>query len=83
MPGGSRWIVLMIAEAFVLNGAKVYISSRKAEVCQLTAEKLDQLGSCTAIPADLSTQQGRASVVDFLSAHEERLHILVNNAGAA
>ncbi|MBV7332750.1 SDR family oxidoreductase [Chloroflexi bacterium TSY] len=81
--GGSRGIGLMIAEAFVSNGAKVYISSRKAEVCQQTAEKLNRFGSCTAIPADLSTEQGRTVVVDFLSAHEDQLHILVNNAGAA
>ena len=32
--GGSRGIGLMMASTFVKNGAKVYISSRNAEVCQ-------------------------------------------------
>ena len=31
--GGSRGIGLMIARGFVEAGAKVYVSSRKADVC--------------------------------------------------
>ena len=38
--GGSRGIGEMIAAGFVANGAKVYISSRKAEACDATAERL-------------------------------------------
>ncbi|HXB38542.1 MAG TPA: SDR family NAD(P)-dependent oxidoreductase, partial [Acidimicrobiales bacterium] len=36
--GGSRGIGKMIAEGFVDAGATVYISSRKADVCQEVAE---------------------------------------------
>ena len=38
--GGSRGIGEMIAAGFLANGAKVYISSRKAEVCNATAARL-------------------------------------------
>jgi NAD(P)-dependent dehydrogenase (short-subunit alcohol dehydrogenase family) len=34
--GGSRGIGRMIAEGFVRNGARVYISARKAEACDAT-----------------------------------------------
>ena len=54
--GGSSGIGLMIARGFVSAGAKVYISSRKADVCEQVAEELSQEGSCIAIPADLSTE---------------------------
>ena len=35
--GGSRGIGEMIAAGYLANGAKVYISSRKAETCDATA----------------------------------------------
>src|SRR3989442_9353162 len=81
--GGSRGIGLMIARGFVEGGARVYISSRKKEVCDLVAEKLSAIGQCVSIPADVSTTEGRESLVREVSAREETLHILVNNAGAA
>ncbi len=81
--GGSRGIGKMIAQGFVENGARVYITSRKADQCSATAEELAVLGHCVAIPADLSTNEGRASFVsEFLDA-EDHLDVLVNNAGAA
>ncbi len=52
--GGSRGIGLMIARGFVEAGATVYISSRKAEVCDAVAAELSELGPCVSIPADLS-----------------------------
>lgn len=81
--GGSRGIGLMIAATFVENGAKVYISSRKAAVCAEVAAELSKKGECTAIPADLSTGEGRKTLVDTLKEKESRLDILINNAGAA
>ena len=38
--GGSRGIGEMIARGFVENGARVYITARKAEECLATAERL-------------------------------------------
>ena len=81
--GGSRGIGLMIARAFVEAGAVVYISSRKAEVCDEVARRLSELGTCVAIPADLATAEGRADLVQRFSAQQNHLDILVNNAGAA
>ncbi len=81
--GGSRGIGYMIAEGFVRSGAKVYISARKREACDLSAAELSKLGTCISIPADLTTNEGRARLVDEIKKHESKLDILVNNAGAA
>ena len=81
--GGSRGIGLMIARGYVEAGATVYISSRSAEVCNAVADELSMIGSCTSLPHDLSTLDGVTALVQDFSDREERLHILVNNAGAA
>jgi len=80
--GGSRGIGLMIARGFVEAGAKVYVSSRKAEVCDRVAAELARTGTCTSLPADVSTEAGARGLVDALAAREQALDILVNNAGA-
>lgn len=81
--GGSRGIGEMIAEGFVSNGVKTYITARKAEVCDATAERLSEFGECISIPADMSTEEGLASFVSQFAEREDKLDILVNNAGAA
>jgi NAD(P)-dependent dehydrogenase (short-subunit alcohol dehydrogenase family) len=81
--GGSRGIGLMIARGYVAAGAKVYISSRKKEVCDAVAAQLSEYGECVSLPADLSTNEGCKQLADELAARESMLHILVNNAGAA
>lgn len=82
--GGSRGIGEMIAAGFLQHGAKVYVSSRKADVCDETANRLqDQFGGeCIAIPADVSKLSGIQSLVDQLREHEDKLDILINNAGS-
>lgn len=80
--GGSRGIGLMIASTFVKNGAKVFISSRNAAVCSAVEAELSKMGDCTAIPADLSTGEGRAKLVETLKGKLEKLDVLINNAGA-
>ncbi len=81
--GGSRGIGRMIAEAYVENGVKTYITARKEGACKQTAEELSARGTCIAFPADLSTSEGRASFVNRIKAELDDLDILVNNAGAA
>ena len=71
----------MIAEAYVANGVRTYISSRKAEVCDATAARLSSMGECISLPADLSTMQGIDDLVGEISSREDKLDILVNNAG--
>ncbi len=80
--GGSRGIGLMIARGYVESGAKVYISSRKAEVCEQVAEELSAIGTCIALPADLATEDECRRLADELAGREPALDILVNNAGA-
>ena len=81
--GGSRGIGLMIARGLVEAGVRVYITARKAEACDAAATELSQLGECFSIPADLATRAGAESLHAALAGREERLHILVNNAGAS
>jgi NAD(P)-dependent dehydrogenase (short-subunit alcohol dehydrogenase family) len=79
--GGGQGIGLMIAQGFVEAGAKTYISSRKAETIDGIAKELSKSGTCIAIPAYLSTEAGCQGLADEIAKREERLHILVNNAG--
>jgi len=80
--GGSSGIGRMIAQGFVENGARVYISSRKADVCDEVAAELSKVGTCIALPADLSTEAEANRLAEELGSREPRLHVLVNNAGA-
>lgn len=81
--GGSRGIGRMIAASFLAQGARVYISARKAQACDQTASELSSLGPCVSLPADVSTVEGAHALVAAYSKHESVLDILVNNAGAA
>jgi NAD(P)-dependent dehydrogenase (short-subunit alcohol dehydrogenase family) len=80
--GGSRGIGLMIARGYVEAGAQVYISSRKADVCDEVAAELSKIGTCTSIPADLSRDGECERLAAAVAQREPRLDILVNNAGA-
>jgi NAD(P)-dependent dehydrogenase (short-subunit alcohol dehydrogenase family) len=80
--GGSRGIGLMIARGLVENGARVYISSRKADVCDRVAAELRAHGDCQSLPFDLGSMAGIQGLADELGWRERKLHVLVNNAGA-
>ena len=83
--GGSRGIGEMIAGGFLANGAKVYISSRKADVCNETAKRLSDTfgGECISLPANLADLAGIESLVKALTEREKHLDILINNAGVS
>lgn len=83
--GGSRGIGEMIAAGYLANGAKVYISSRKAEACDATAERLmaEYGGECISIPADLSGLEGAQMLAEEIGKRDDHLDILVNNAGVS
>ncbi|OOG50552.1 SDR family oxidoreductase [Polaromonas sp. C04] len=81
--GGSRGIGRMIAAGFLAQGARVYISARKAAACDETARELSSIGPCVSLPADVSTVAGAQALAAAFAAREEKLDILVNNAGAA
>jgi NAD(P)-dependent dehydrogenase (short-subunit alcohol dehydrogenase family) len=80
--GGSRGIGLMIARGLVQGGARVIISSRKVEDLEATASELSKLGDCEAVPGDVSTPDGAASLAGATRERFPALDILVNNAGA-
>lgn len=83
--GGSRGIGEMIAAGFLANGARVYISSRKADVCDATADRLAAAfgGTCTSLPSDLARIEGVKGLADRIAEREPHLDVLVNNAGAS
>ena len=83
--GGSRGIGEMIAAGFLANGAKVYISSRKAEVCDATAKRLadEYGGECISLPANLAELEGIDGIVAELGSRETGVDILINNAGVS
>ena len=70
--GGSRGIGLMIAEGFVANGAKVYITSRDEKACKKAEESLNKLnkGKCISIPADISKESEVIRFVEELKKRE-------------
>src|SRR6478752_5523742 len=80
--GGSRGLGEMMAAGFLANGAKVYISSRKAAVCDATAARLSEEygGECISIPSDLSELAGIDALADQIKQRESRLDVLINNA---
>jgi 2-deoxy-D-gluconate 3-dehydrogenase len=80
--GGSTGIGAMIARGFVENGVKTYITARKQAQLDETAAALNEIGECIAIQSDLSTMDGLNGFADTVLSNEDRLDILINNAGA-
>jgi NAD(P)-dependent dehydrogenase (short-subunit alcohol dehydrogenase family) len=82
--GGSRGIGYMIAAEFLKGGARrVYICARKAEACDAAASELSQYGDCVSVPCDVGKPDGVEKLARAVEQREERLEILVNNAGTA
>ncbi len=79
--GGSRNLGRTIAEAYIAQGARVYISSRKAADCDATARELGP--NCFALPQDVASVSGVKALAQAFGEKEQKLDILVNNAGAA
>lgn len=80
--GGSSGIGAMMARGLLENGAKVYITARKEERLHAMAQELSQYGECVPIAADMSNVEDIEAFVAAVSAKEDRLDILINNAGA-
>jgi NAD(P)-dependent dehydrogenase (short-subunit alcohol dehydrogenase family) len=80
--GGTRGIGLMMARGLLQAGARVCISSRKAEAGDAAVAELREFGEVVSVPADLSREEECLRLAAEVGRSEERLHILVNNAGA-
>lgn len=79
--GGSSGIGAMMARGLLENGAKVYITARRAEPLNAMAEELSEFGECIAIPSDMSSLEGIQSLVAKIGEYEQQIDILINNAG--
>ncbi len=80
--GGTRGIGMMMARGLLQAGARVVVSSRKADACENAKEQLSHFGDVEAIPADLSRHDECLRLAELVTADDSVLHILVNNAGA-
>lgn len=79
--GSSRGIGRAIAESLASNGAKVVISSRKAEACEAVASGIRaQGGEATVIPCNISRKAEVEGLVAATLKQWGRIDILVCNA---
>ncbi|KAI1748965.1 hypothetical protein F4782DRAFT_542504 [Xylaria castorea] len=80
---GGSGIGLMITQALVANGAKVYITGRTEEKLERVVEKYsDGKDTIVLIPSDITSKEGIKKLVSEIESQESNgLHILVNNAG--
>lgn len=83
--GGSRGIGEMLAAGYLASGARVIISSRKADACEETVERLksEYGGEIYAIPSDVGQMVGIQHLADEIAKREEKVDVLINNAGVA
>ena len=80
--GGTRGIGLMIARGLLQAGASVYLSSRKPEAGEAAVAELSAHGRVVSVPADLAREEECVRLAAEVGRAEERVHVLVNNAGA-
>jgi NAD(P)-dependent dehydrogenase (short-subunit alcohol dehydrogenase family) len=83
--GSSRGIGRAIAEALADHGAKVVISSRKAEACQEVADAINAEhgeGRAIVVPASISSKQALQELVDETRRQLGRIDVLVCNAAS-
>lgn len=80
--GGARGIGRMIAEGFLRQGARVYVTTRRTDAARTAQAELSVLGPCVALAGNIADHAGVAELSAAYRACESRLDILVNNAGA-
>ncbi|KAI4132861.1 MAG: hypothetical protein LQ347_002424 [Umbilicaria vellea] len=83
--GGGTGIGLMITQALVSNGAKVYITGRREEALNSVVDQYNTgPGKIVALPGDISKKDDVKRVADEVASQEANgIHLLVNNAGIA
>lgn len=79
--GASRGIGEAIATAFARRGAKVVVSSRKAEACREVAQRLtDAGGEARAVACHIGDMEALGNLFATVEQEYGRLDVLVNNA---
>ena len=81
--GGTSGIGQMIARGLLQRGVRTYVTGRDAARVAAMADQLsgETGGACIGLPADFADEAGPAALAEQIAAQEDRLHILVNNAG--
>jgi NAD(P)-dependent dehydrogenase (short-subunit alcohol dehydrogenase family) len=82
--GSSRGIGRAIAEALAEHGARVVISSRKAEACQEVADAINAQhpNAAIVVPASISSKEALQALVDETRRQLGRIDVLVCNAAS-
>jgi NAD(P)-dependent dehydrogenase (short-subunit alcohol dehydrogenase family) len=83
--GSSRGIGKAIVEQFAEHGAKVVVSSRKAQACEEVAAAINVkhgAGAALAIPANISSKEDLQKLVDETVRVNGQIDILVCNAAS-
>ena len=79
--GASRGIGQAIAEAMATQGAKVAVSSRKIDACELVVARIKQSGGAAiAVECNVSNRTALQSLVDQVISHWGQIDIVVCNA---
>ena len=84
--GGSRGIGEMIACGLSQAGATVLLTSRDENACRETAESIASTTNqpCHYVASNLNTRQGCETLAEHVAkVFDNRLHILINNAGTS
>ena len=83
--GSSRGIGRAIALRLAEHGAKVVISSRKAEACEAVVREIEAThgaGGALAIPANISSKEDLRHLASAATMHFGKIDILVCNAAS-
>ncbi len=83
--GSSKGIGKSIAAAMAQQGANVVISSRKADVCEATAEEINSMGfpgKAIVIPCNISDKTALEMLVEETRSQLGQIDILVCNAAS-
>jgi NAD(P)-dependent dehydrogenase (short-subunit alcohol dehydrogenase family) len=79
--GGAQGLGRMIAQGFVDAGARVIITSRKADAVEAAVEALGGPACCSGFQADLSSWEGCTELAERVLREHPKVDVLVNNAG--
>jgi len=85
--GATRGIGRAIAEQMAVHGARVVVSSRKADACETTAAEINAMvtngpGEAAAIPCNIAHKEQLQALVDDTVARFGRIDVLVCNAAS-
>ncbi|CAH7686383.1 hypothetical protein PPACK8108_LOCUS21027 [Phakopsora pachyrhizi] len=81
--GGGSGLGEMMAHAWVANGGRVIIASRKEKALSQVCDALNTLGTGKAeyVVGDVSSKAGCVAIADEIKKRVDKIHVLVNNSG--